>query len=145
MYPLQSTTVEAGFALAEPPDGDRLEKARSPWGRDDVASPAGSVRHVPRAIASNPAEALDRRRWIGRVRQLVARAEARLRREFEADGSGAAFLRGRARLADGAVIGLSHLARAVVRTEDVVTALVPVTVLGVGGYGRRELAPHFRP
>jgi [protein-PII] uridylyltransferase len=142
MCPLQSTTIEAGFALAEPLDGDRLEAARSLPGRDDVAAPAGSVRHVLRAIASDPAEALDRRRWLTRVRPLVERAEAGLHRQFEADGSGAAFLRGRSRLADGAVIGLLHLARAVVRTDDVVvTALAPVTVLAVGGYGRRELAP----
>jgi [protein-PII] uridylyltransferase len=39
------------------------------------------------------------------------------------------------------VIGLLHLARAAVRSDDVVTAIAPVTVLAVGGYGRRELAP----
>jgi [protein-PII] uridylyltransferase len=33
------------------------------------------------------------------------------------------------------------LARAVVRSDDVVSAIAPVTVLAVGGYGRRELAP----
>jgi [protein-PII] uridylyltransferase len=39
------------------------------------------------------------------------------------------------------VLGLLHLARAVVRSDEVVTAIAPVTVLAVGGYGRRELAP----
>jgi UTP:GlnB (protein PII) uridylyltransferase len=39
------------------------------------------------------------------------------------------------------VIGLLHLARAVVRSDEVVTAIAPVTVLAVGGYGRRELGP----
>ena len=64
-----------------------------------------------------------------------------LRAGFEADGSVTTLLRGRARIADGAVIGLLHLARAVVRSDKVVTAIAPVTVLAVGGYGRRELAP----
>jgi hypothetical protein len=141
MYSLQSTTVEAGFVLAEPPDRDRLRKAGSLWDRDRVVAPAESVRHVLRAIASNPAEALDRKRWLARVRPLVDRSHAALRSRFEADGSGAGFLRGRARLADGAVIGLLHLARAVVSVDDAVTAVAPVTVLAVGGYGRRELAP----
>jgi hypothetical protein len=46
----------------------------------------------------------------------------------QADGSVEAFLGGRTRLADGAVIGLLHLARAVVRSDDVVTAKYPCAV-----------------
>jgi [protein-PII] uridylyltransferase len=71
----------------------------------------------------------------------VDRSQDMLRAGFEADGYAAAFLRGRARIADGAVIGLLHLARAIVRSDKVVAAIPPVTVLAVGGYGRRELAP----
>jgi [protein-PII] uridylyltransferase len=142
MYPLQSTTIEAGFAVAEPLDGRRLgSKTSSLRHFHDAAPPAGSVRHVLRAIASDPGEALDRKRWLARVRPLVDRSHATLRARFEADGSVAAFLRGRTWLADGAVIGLLHLARAVVRSDAVVTPIAPVTVLAVGGYGRRELAP----
>jgi [protein-PII] uridylyltransferase len=96
---------------------------------------------VLRAIASDPGEALDRKRWLARVRPLVDRSHATLRARFEAEGSVEAFLRGRARLADGAVIGLLHLARTVVRSDDVVTAIAPVTVMALGGYGRRELGP----
>jgi hypothetical protein len=84
MYPLQSTTIEAGFAVAK-----RLDDRRH-----DVAPPADQVRHVLRAIASDPAEALDRKRWLARVRPLVDRAHAALGARFEADGSVAAFLRG---------------------------------------------------
>jgi hypothetical protein len=80
---------------------------------------------VLRAIASDPGEALDRKRWLARVRPLVDSAHATLRTRFEADGSFEAFLRGRPRLADGAVIGLLHLARAVVRSDEVVTAIAP--------------------
>ena len=142
MYPLQSTTIEAGFVVAGPLDARRLgTKASSVRGRHDAASPGHSVRQVLRAIASDPTAALDRKRWLARVRPLVERSHAALGARFEADGLAAAFLRGRARLADGVVIGLLHLARAAVRSEDVVTAIAPVTVLAVGGYGRRELAP----
>jgi [protein-PII] uridylyltransferase len=142
MYPLQSTTIEAGIGAAEPL-GDRAlgPKARYLRGFHDAAPSAGSVRHVLRAIASDPGVALDRKRWLPRVRPLVDSAHATLRTQFEADGSVEAFLRGRTRLADGAVIGLLHLARAVVRSDEVVTAIAPVTVLAVGGYGRRELGP----
>jgi [protein-PII] uridylyltransferase len=138
MYSPQSTTVEAGFAVAEPLDDRRPGSLRR---LHDAAPSADSVRHALRAIASDPAEALDRRRWLARVRALVDRSQDMLRAGFEADGYAAAFLRGRARIADGAVIGLLHLARAVVRSDKVVTAIPPVTVLAVGGYGRRELAP----
>jgi hypothetical protein len=141
MDPVQLTTVEAGLLLAEPLAGDRFGKARSAWGRDGAAAPAESVRHVLRAIVSNPAESLDRKRWLARVRPLVDRSHAALRSRFEADGSGAEFQRGRVRLADGAVIGLLHPARAAVTDDDAVTAVAPVTVLAVSGYGRRELAP----
>jgi [protein-PII] uridylyltransferase len=138
MYPPQSTTVEAGYALAEPLDDRRLGSLR---GLHDAAPPAESVRHLLRAIASDPGKALDRARWLAGARPLVDRSHAMLRARFEAEGSAAAFLRGRARLADAAVLGLLHLARAVVRSDEVVTAIAPVTVLAVGGYGRRELAP----
>jgi [protein-PII] uridylyltransferase len=138
MYPLQSTTIEAGLAAAESLDDRRLGSKTS---YHDAAPPAESVRHVLRAIAGDPGEARDRRRWLTRVRPLVDRSHATLRARFEADGSVTAFLRGRTRLADGAVIGLLHLARAVVRSDAVVTPIAPVTVLAVGGYGRQELAP----
>jgi [protein-PII] uridylyltransferase len=142
MYPMQSTAVESGLAMAEPLVGSRLgSKARSWHGFLDAAPPAESLRHVLRAIASDPNQALDRERWLARARPIVNRSHATLRASFEADGSVEAFLRGRARLADGAVIGLLHLARAVVTSDEVVTAIAPLTVLAVGGYGRRELAP----
>jgi [protein-PII] uridylyltransferase len=50
-----------------------------------------------------------------------------------------AFLHGRTQLADGAVVGLFHLARAVVRSTEAVTTIAPVAVVATGGYGRREL------
>jgi [protein-PII] uridylyltransferase len=138
----QWTTVEAVLALAEPLDDRRLgSTTRSLRRLDDAATPAASLRHVLQAIASDAGEALDRRRWLARARVVVDRSHATLRARFEADGSVEALLRGRTRLADGAVTGLLHLARATVRSDEVVTAIAPVTVLAVGGYGRRKLAP----
>jgi hypothetical protein len=58
MYP-EGATVEAGSAVIELPDDRRLgSKTSSLAGLRDAAS----VRHALRAIASDPAEALDRRR-----------------------------------------------------------------------------------
>ena len=109
MYPVQSTTIEAGIAVAEPlRDRELGPKASYLRGLDDAAPSTGSVRHVLRAIASDPGVALDRKRWLARVRPLVDSSHATLRTRFEADGSVEAFLRGRTRLADGAVIGLLH-------------------------------------
>jgi [protein-PII] uridylyltransferase len=141
MHP-EWATVEAGSAVTELLDDRRLgSKTTSLAGLHDGASSIDSVRHALRAIASDPAEVLDRRRWLARVRPLVDRSQAMLRARFEAEGSVTPLLRGRAGIADGAVIGLLHLARAVARSDKVVTAIAPVTVLAVGGYGRRELAP----
>jgi [protein-PII] uridylyltransferase len=127
--------------VAERLDDRGLRPAISQRDDHDAAPLAASVRHVLRAIASDPSEALDRRGWLARVRPLVDRSHAMLRARFEAGGSVDAFLRDRTRLADSAVIGLLHLARAVVRSDEAVTAIAPVTVLAVGGYGRRELGP----
>ena len=138
MYP-QWATIEAGSAVAEPVDDRRLKTSSLP-GLRDAASSVDSVRHALRAIASDAAETLDRRRWVARVRPLVDRSQAMLRTRFEADGSVTTFLRGRARIADSTVIGLLHLARAVVPSDKVVTVIAPLAVLAVGGYGRRELA-----
>src|SRR5262245_24842250 len=110
MYP-EWATVEAGSAVTELPD-DRLLGSLADL--HDGAASVDSVRHALRAIASDPAEALDRRRWLARARPLVDRSQAMLRARFEAEGSATALLRGRAGIADGAVIGLLHLARAVV-------------------------------
>jgi [protein-PII] uridylyltransferase len=142
MYLLQSPMIRARPAVAEPLDGCRpLSNTSVLRGFHDEAAPMESVRHVLRAIASDPREALDRERWLARARPLVDRSHAMLRARFEDHGSVEGFLRGRTRLADGAVVGLLHLARAVVRSDHVVTAIAPVTIVAVGGYGRRELAP----
>jgi [protein-PII] uridylyltransferase len=138
----QWTTAEAGFTAAEPLDDRRSGSTTSSLpDLHDAAPPVESVRYVLQAIANDPDEALDRGRWCARAHALLDRSHATLRARFEADGSVEAFLRGRTRLADGAVRGLLRLARAPVRSDDVVTATGPVTVLAVGGYGRRELAP----
>jgi [protein-PII] uridylyltransferase len=100
--------------------------------------PGVSVRHLLRAIATEPLVA--RRRCLERVRPLVDREHALLQARFEADGCVEALMRGRTRLADGAVLGLLSLARASV-SGNAMMALAPVTIVALGGYGRRELAP----
>lgn len=136
MYALQSTTTETGVAPAKASVRARPEPVAVHAVYEDT--PGRSARHVLRAIATEPATG--RRRWLERVRPLVEREHALLQARFEANGCVEALMRGRTRLADGVVLGLLSLARAAV-SGDVVTGLPPVTIVGVGGYGRRELAP----
>jgi [protein-PII] uridylyltransferase len=63
-----------------------------------------------------------------------------LRERLEAGGSVEAYLRGRARLADSAVIGLLHIASVSTRMRGGNT-VAPLAVVVAGGYGRSELAP----
>jgi [protein-PII] uridylyltransferase len=135
MYALPWTTTETGVAPATASARSRPEPVAAQAVCEDT--PGRSARHVLRAIATEPATG--RRRWLERVRPLVDREHALLQARFEADGCVEALMRDRTRLADGVVLGLLSLARAAVSGD--VTALAPVTIVGVGGYGRRELAP----
>jgi [protein-PII] uridylyltransferase len=74
------------------------------------------------------------------LRPLVAQAHDILRERFESGGSAEEYLRGRARLADGVVIGLLHIASisSGIRHGSMVA---PLAAIAAGGYGRRELAP----
>jgi hypothetical protein len=93
----------SGSSFVLPPRSRPGEAPTDPY---DAALDA-VARHVVRAAASDPAVFLDPQRWLARVRTLLDREHATLRARFEADGSVEAFLRGRTRLADGAVIGAS--------------------------------------
>ena len=75
-----------------------------------------------------------------RLRPLVAQAHDILRERFESGGSAEAYLRDRARLADGVVIGLLHFASISSGLRDR-SMVAPLAAIAAGGYGRRELAP----
>lgn len=137
MYALASNTFETGPVPTAPSFRPRPAAVAvpGPWNR--VAG--ASVRHVLRAIASEPAAS--RRQWRARVRPLIEREQASLRARFEADGMVEALLRGRTRLADATVTGLLHLARAEVRSAGPGSMIAPLAVMALGGYGRNELAP----
>jgi [protein-PII] uridylyltransferase len=74
------------------------------------------------------------------LRPLVAQAHEVLRERLEAGGSAEAYLRGRTRLADSAVIGLLHVASVSTRMRGN-NMVAPLAAVAVGGYGRSELAP----
>jgi [protein-PII] uridylyltransferase len=68
------------------------------------------------------------------------RAHEVLRERLEAGGSVEAYLRGRTRLADSAVVGLLHIASVSTRMRGS-NMVAPLAAVAVGGYGRSELAP----
>src|SRR3984893_11679613 len=101
--------------------------------------PTAAIRHALRALASETGP-LAGLRGLKLVRPLVAQAHEVLRERLEAGGSVEAYLRGRTRLADSAVIGLLHVASVCTGLRGD-TMVAPLAAVAVGGYGRRELAP----
>lgn len=103
------------------------------------ATVIASVRHKLRAIASEsrPGKGLNATKLL---RPLVAQAHDFLRERFEAGGSAEDYLRGRASLADNAVVGLLDVASISSGIRDR-SMVAPLAAIAVGGYGRRELAP----
>ena len=101
--------------------------------------PTAAVRFALRALACETGPQAGLRR-VRLVRPLVAQAHEILRERLEAGGSVEDYLRGRARLADSAVVGLLHIASLCtgLRGDSMVA---PLAAVAVGGYGRRELAP----
>jgi [protein-PII] uridylyltransferase len=101
--------------------------------------PTAEIRHALRALASE-AGPLTGLRGLKLLRPLVAQAHEVLRERLEAGGSVEAYLRGRTRLADSAVIGLLHIASVSTRMRGN-NMVAPLAAVAVGGYGRSELAP----
>ena len=100
--------------------------------------PTAAIRHALRALASETGPLIGR--GVKLLRPLVAQAHEVLRERLEAGGSVEAYLRGRTRLADSAVIGLLHIASVSTRMRGG-HMVAPLAVVAVGGYGRSELAP----
>jgi [protein-PII] uridylyltransferase len=101
--------------------------------------PTAEIRHALRALASETGP-LTGLRGVKLLRPLVAQAHEVLRERLEAGGSVEAYLRGRTRLADSAVIGLLHIASVSTRMRGG-NMVAPLAAVAVGGYGRSELAP----
>jgi [protein-PII] uridylyltransferase len=106
--------------------------------RSNITSTA-AIRHALRALACET----DRRaglRDVKLLRPLVVQAHKALGERLEAGDSVEDYLRGRARLADSAVLGLLHIASASTGMRGD-SMIAPLAAVAVGGYGRRELAP----
>jgi [protein-PII] uridylyltransferase len=101
--------------------------------------PTAAIRHALRTLASETGP-LAGPRGVKLLRPLVAQAHEVLREGLEAGGSVETYLRGRARLADSAVVGLLHIASLSTRMRGG-HMVAPLAAIAVGGYGRSELAP----
>src|SRR3984957_6338421 len=101
--------------------------------------PTAAIRHALRALASETGP-LAGLRGVKLVRPLVAQAHEVLRERLEAGGSVEAYLRGRTRLADSAVVWVLHIASVSTRMRGG-NMVAPLAVVAAGGYGRSELAP----
>jgi [protein-PII] uridylyltransferase len=102
-------------------------------------APIASIRHALRALAGEIGTQTELP-GLKLLRPLVTQAHEVLRERLEAGGSVEAYLRGRTRLADSAVIGLLHLASVSTRMRGN-SMVAPLAAIAVGGYGRSELAP----
>jgi [protein-PII] uridylyltransferase len=100
--------------------------------------PTAAIRHALHALASETGPLTGR--GVKLLRPLVAQAHEVLRERLEAGGSVEAYLRGRTRLADSAVIGLLHIASVSTQMRGG-HMVAPLAAVAVGGYGRSELAP----
>ena len=100
--------------------------------------PVTSIRHALRALASEGGALTPSGMKL--LRPLVKQAHELLRERLEAGGSVEAYLRGRTRLADSAVMGLLHIASVSSRMRGS-SMIAPLTAIAVSGYGRSELAP----
>ena len=101
--------------------------------------PTAAIRYALRALASETGP-LAGLHGVKLLRPLVAQAHEVLRERLEAGGSVEAYLRGRTRLADSAVVGLLHIASVSSRMRGG-NMVAPLAAVAVGGYGRSELAP----
>jgi [protein-PII] uridylyltransferase len=101
--------------------------------------PTAAIRHALRALASETGP-LAGLHGVKLLRPLVAQVHEVLRERLEAGGSVEAYLRGRTRLADSAVVGLLHIASVSSRMRGA-NIVAPLAAVAVGGYGRSELAP----
>jgi [protein-PII] uridylyltransferase len=132
--------ISPGFDTPTTAIGDR--RAATLTGRPgpgSVRMSTAAVRHALRGLASETGRQAGLH-GVTRLRPLIAQAHESLREHFEAGGSLEDYLRGRARLADSAVVGLLHVASVStgMRGDSMVA---PLAVVAAGGYGRSELAP----
>lgn len=106
---------------------------------DAALAGAGPLRHALRALASEPDFLRAPHEAIARLRPQVDAARRRIAQDFESSPLDEQ-LRCWTRLADGAVIGLSFLARLSVDVEAP-SVVAPFAVMAVGEYGARRCGP----
>jgi hypothetical protein len=132
----RATFVELSKWYAGSPTTNLAEKQDT----DAALAGAAPLRHALRALASEPGFLRAPHDAIARLRTQVYAAHRCLAQDFKSGGSLDERLRSWTRLADGAVIGLSYLARLSVDAEAR-SAVAPFAVLAVGEYGARRCDP----
>ena len=123
----------------EPPRASRVDQ-RTAQSFEALQSPVAPLRCALRALASAPDFYRAPHEAIAALRPRVEHARGRLALDRKIGGARAARLRGWTRLADGAVIGLAHLARVCV--DAAARSLIPpFAVIAVGEYGAGSCNP----
>jgi len=103
------------------------------------ASPI-SIRGLFRAEAASIARSTSPCEEFRRLRGIIARAHEGAAAALAAGGAVEDYEQARARLADGVLAGVLHIARCKVFEHSHGSAL-PLAAIAIGGYGRRQLAP----
>lgn len=134
------TTSRRAGALSKAPIDPWLRMRLTP-ARGALKS--ATVRDALRAIASTRPDAARLTLELQSVRALLDGQRAALRRRLRDGVSGDVIAGAKARLLDGAVIGLCHLGRL---AEPRPAGMVPpLAVIACGAYGRRQLDPKACP
>jgi [protein-PII] uridylyltransferase len=109
--------------------------------RDDILDRADLATGIDRAIAGlEPASIEARAKVLEVLRAALSDGGAEIRRRFDAGESTLLTLRARTYLIDKLVLALYDFARA--KVFPPVNPSDTMAIVGVGGYGRRELAPY---
>ena len=134
---LWAAAESSRFAVSPEPPSPAAEVTGNWEFQQDNPSGGLALHHLLRMIAYDPTATRAPRETVARLRPFVFGARLNLRRCHEAGGTVDKYAQGLAKLMDGAVSGLCHVARFC--ADDSATSIVPsFAVVGVGSVHQIE-------